>query len=927
MKSELTLGRIFNLLLGIAVAAALWLGPAVLTGIAAPAPAPQGAGISVAITPPSFGLTLSRSVTLTATVTNDSSGKGVTWTVSGTSCSGSACGTLTSASAFSVTYTAPNVAGVYTVTATSVADNTRLSTATIGVTDLGGVYTYRNDYSRSSIDSKEYLLNLSNVNTSSFGKLFACSVDQAIYAQPLWIANASIGGGTHNIVIVATEADSVYAFDADNGNGTACTQYWKASLTGTAYGAASGATPVPASDTGETGDIQTEIGITATPVIDPATNTLYVLSKTKENGNYFQRLHKLNLSTGAEMTGAPVAITASVPGTGSGSSGGTLTYSALHENPRPGLALVNGSIYITAGSHGDVEPWHGWILQYNASTLAQTGAYCATPNSSGGGIWMSGSAPVFDSSNNLYVITSNGTYDGSTEFGDTFLKMSTSGGLSRSDWFTPDDAPTLATRNGDLGAGGAVTLLDSVAGPYPHLVIGGGKEGILYLINRDNMGHFNSNNNNAAIQTWQVAPDLGNYGGVSSSGEFWQNTFYIAGSDTPLEAFAFNTSTGMFNTTPTSQSNVTFGFPGVTPAVSALGTANAIVWGIDSSTNGTNGQPTGPAVLYAFDASNLNNELWDSSMGTNNQASTAVKFAVPTVANGKVYVATTNALDVYGLLSQGPAADAPTFSPAPGTYTSAQPVSLSDSTSGATIYYTLDGSAPTTSSSVYTASINVSTTTTINAMAAAPGLTNSTVSSGTFTIQGTGTQTISYAQGAYATPQSASTTVNVTFPNAQTNGDLNVVVVGWNDAIRTVTSVKDTENNSYTLATGPTVNAAGLSQAIYYAKNIASAPANGNSVTVTFSGAASYPDVRVVEYRNADQNSPVDVGASATGNSAISSVTASSPTANANDLLFGANIVTSLTSGPGSGFSSRMITSPDGDIIEDRTVGVTGTYS
>jgi hypothetical protein len=835
------------------------------------------------------------------------------------------CGTLGAVGAFSATYKAPATGGVYTVTATSVADNTRLSTATIAVTGLTGIYTYRNDYSRSSINSQEYLLNLSNVNTSSFGKLFACTVDQAIYAQPLWVANVAIGGGTHNIVIVTTENDSVYAFDADNGNGTACTQYWKSSLTGTAYGAASGATPVPAADTGETGDIQTEIGITATPVIDPTTNTLYVLSKTKENGNYFQRLHKLNLSTGAEMTGAPVAITASVPGTGSGSSGGTLAYSALHENPRPGLALVNGSIYIGAGSHGDNEPWHGWILQYNASTLAQTGTYCATPNTNGGGIWMSGSAPVFDSSNNLYLITSNGTYDGNTEFGDSFLKLATSSGLSLSDWFTPDDAPTLATDNGDLGAGGAVTLMDSVAGPYPHLLIGGGKEGILYLVNRDNMGHFNSANNNAAIQTWQVAPYLGNYGGVSSSGEFWQNTFYIAGADTPLEAFAFNTTRGTFNTTPTSLSSVTYGFPGVTPAISALGTANGIVWGIDSSTNGTNGAPTGPAVLYAFDASNLANELWDSTMGTNNQASTATKFAVPTVANGKVYVATTNALDVYGLLSQGPAADAPTFSPAPGTYSTGQTVTLSDTTAGATIYYTLDGSTPTTLSPVYSTPISVTATTTINAMAAASGLNNSTVSTGAYTI-GSATQTVGYVQGASATTQTASTTVTVTLPRAQAAGDLNVVVVGWNDVTRTVSSVTDSAKNAYTLAVGPTLNSNGsLSQSIFYAKNIAAA--SSDTITVTFSGAAAYPDIRVLEYTNADPNSPFDMAAAATGNSASSTVTASSPTTNANDLLFAANIVASTTTAPGSGFTTRMITAPDGDIAEDRSVGATGTYT
>jgi hypothetical protein len=888
--------------------------------------APQGSQISVAVTPAATGITVSQSVTLTATVTNDSTNKGVSWTVSGSSCSGSACGTLSSVSAFSATYTAPTVGGVYTVTATSVANASQSATATIGATDLAGVYTYRNDYNRSSINSKEYVLNTSNVNASSFGKLFACTVDQAIYTQPLWVANVSINGGIHNIVIVATEADSVYAFDADNGNGTACTQYWKATLTGTAYGAASGATPVPASDTGETGDILTEIGITATPVIDPAANALYVLSKTKENGSYFQRLHKLSLATGAEMSGAPVALAASVTGSGSGSSGGTLAYSALHQNPRPGLALQNGYIYISSGSHGDNEPWHGWILQYKESTLAFTGAWVSTPNTNGGGIWMSGSAPVFDTSNNLYVITSNGTYDGNTEYGDSFVKLNTASGLTLSDWFAPDDAPTLATDNGDLGAGGAETLLDSVSGPYPHLIIGGGKEGILYLINRDNMGHFNANSNSAAVQTWQVAPYLGNYGGVSSSGEFWQNTFYIAGTDTPLEAFAFDTTKGMFNTAPVSQSNVSFGFPGVTPAISANGTSNGIVWGIDTSTNGTNGTSTGPAVLYAFDASNLNNELWDSTKGTNNQAATAVKFAVPTVANGKVYVGAVNTLDVYGLLSQGPAADPPTFSPAPGTFTSAQTVRLSDTTSGATIYYTLDGTTPTTSSPVYTTPIAVSTTTTINALAAAPGLNVSTVASATYTIQLAGTQIVTFVQGTSATPQSPTTSVVVTYPIAQTAGDLNVVVVGSNDTTHTVTSVKDSANNTYTLAVGPTQNTAGnLSQSIYYAKNITAG--GSNSVTVTFSGATAYPDIRILEYSNADQNSPVDVAAAATGDSGSSTVTTSSATSNANDLLFGANMVTSITSGAGAGFTTRIITPQDGDIAEDRSVSATGIYT
>jgi DNA-binding protein YbaB len=898
--------------------------------IPSPAPPPTGP-ITVAVSPSNNGLTVSQSLTLTATVLNDSTNSGVTWSVSGSSCSGSACGTLSAITSTTVKYTAPTTAGVYFVTAASVANITITSTATIGVTALNGVFTYRNDLTRSSVNSQEYALTPSNVNTTSFGKIFSCTLDGSIYAQPLWVANVAIGGGTHNIVIVATQNDSVYALDADS---TSCTQYWVASMLLPAHGAASGATPVPSSDVNETQDIPTQIGITSTPVIDPTTNLLYVVSKTKENGSYFQRLHRLNLLTGAEMTGSPVTLAASVSGIGDGSSGGTLSYIPLRQNPRPGLALVNGSIYISSGSHGDNSPWHGWILKYDATTLAQTGVFCTTPNTGGGGIWMSGSAPIADSSNNIYVISSNGTYNGTTEFGDTFLKLTTTSGLTlnnvTTDSFTPDDQSTLSTNNIDLGAGGAITLLDSVSGPVPHLLIGGGKEGILYLLNRDSMGGYNASNNSKAVQTWQLTPGQGTYGGISSSGEFWQNTFYIAGAQTPLEAFAFDTTKGLFNPIPSSQSATTFGFPGLTPAISASGTTNAIVWAVDTSGNGTNGAPTGSAVLYAYDATNLAHELWDSTQAANNrdQAALAIKFAVPTVANGKVYVSAKGVLNVYGLLNLGPAAAAPTFSPAPGSYPSSQSVSLSDTTTGATIYYTLDGSTPTTSSSVYVNPINVSTTTTINAMAVASGLNNSTVSTGSYTIQGTGNGTISFIQGTSATPQSAATTVAITFAGAQTAGDLNVIVVGWNDTTHTVSSVVDSKNNVYNIAAGPTANAAGgLSQTIYYAKNIVASSAGGNTVTVTFSGATTFPDIRILEYSGADLSAPLDIAAVATGSSASSTVTSSTATTNANDLLFAANIIQTVTTGAGTSFTSRMITVPDGDIAEDRLVAATGTYT
>src|SRR5208282_4723872 len=262
----------------------------------------------------------------------------------------------------------------------------------------------------------------------------------------------------------------------------------------------------------------------------------------------------------------------------------------------------------------------------------------------------------------------------------------------------------------------------------------------------------------------------------------------------PLEAFAFNTTTGLFTTTPSSQSNFSVAFPGLTPVISAAGTSNAILWTVDSSNSGTNGAPTGPAVLYAFDPSNLANEFWDSTQAASNrdQAGNAVKFVVPTVANGKVYVAGVKNLTVYGLLTLAPAPAAPTFSPAPGGYTTPQTVTLSDSTSGATIHYTLDGTLPTTSSPVYSAPINVPGTTTIQAIAAAPGLNNSPLAVGDYTIESQ-TGNITFVQVNAATPQSPQTTVPVAYAAPQFTGDLNVVVVGWNDVANTVSSVKDSE--------------------------------------------------------------------------------------------------------------------------------------
>ena len=297
------------------------------------------------------------------------------------------------------------------------------------------------------------------------------------------------GQGFHNVVIVATEHDSVYAFDAD---GRSSSPLWHVNFTNPA----AGVTTVPAADTGETGDIPNEIGITGTPVIDPATGTIYVVAKTKEvsggTTSYVQRLHALDLTTGAEKFGGPVVIQASVPGTGNGSSGGTLTFNSLRENQRTGGLLANGVVYFGFSSHGDVEPFHGWVLGYNASTLQQVMVYCTTPNGDDGGVWMDGDGIATDSTGSLYFISGDGPMDantGGSDYGDSFIRLSTSGTVQ--DYFSPSVQSTLDSQNLDLGSGG-VLLLPDQSGAHPHEMVSAGKNGTVYLVDRDNMGHFNS---------------------------------------------------------------------------------------------------------------------------------------------------------------------------------------------------------------------------------------------------------------------------------------------------------------------------------------------------------------------------------------------------------------------------------------------------
>jgi hypothetical protein len=555
-------------------------------------------------------------------------------------------------------YSPPALPGTHTVTATSVSDGTKNASASIAVTDLAGVFTYHNDLARDGVNASEYALTTTSISQSTFGKLFACQVDGAEYTEPLWVSGLTVNGSIHNVIFVATQHDSLYAFDAD---ASPCQQLWRVNLVDSAHGGVTGEGPVTWSDVGSAAkDIFPEIGVVGTPVIDPVTSTIYVVSKSETSGRVFhQRLHALDLVTGNEKFNAPVNISATVSGTGDGSSGGALNFDLQSHNERCALALVNGVVYISWASHEDAFPYHGWVLGYAASNVQQqVGTFNTSPNGGLAGVWMAGGAPAADSLGNLYVVTGNGTFDAdqtsapNNDYGDSFIKISTSSGLSAADYFTPDDQLFLSEDDIDLGSGGVTLLPDQNQGPVLHLLVGGGKEGVIYLVDRDNMGKYLQSTNSQIVQSFHAN------NGSFSTPAFWQNTLYIAGAvqgaTDNLRAYDFNPGTGKFTTGASSVSSHSFPFPGATPAVSSGGNSNGIVWVVDSSCYGVPspcGTTATPAILYAYDATNLSHELWNSSQaGQRDQAGNAVKFSVPTVANGKVYIGTRGEVDVYGLL-------------------------------------------------------------------------------------------------------------------------------------------------------------------------------------------------------------------------------------------------------------------------------------
>jgi uncharacterized repeat protein (TIGR03806 family) len=607
--------------------------------------------------------------------------------------------------------------------------------ATNPVSAFVPVLTYHNDNTRMGVNSNETILTLANVNTNSFGRLFTYTVDGFVYAQPLIMTNVNIPGkGTHNVVIVATEHNSVYAFDADDNSGDNATPLWQTSF----INPSAGITTVPNGDVGTT-DITPEIGITSTPVIDPVTGTIYLEVKTKEPGPvYVHRLHALDVATGLERTdfNSPSVISCTnYVGSGTGDNDGQnpshVLWNPLREHSRPALTLLNGVVYMSFASHGDNQPYHGWFLGYNATNVSQqVGAYNATPNGAEGGFWDGGGGPSVDAQGNMYFQTGNGTFDGDTtistasDYAMSLLKLATTNGLTLVDYFAPSNAVDLSGRDEDLGSAAPIILPDSAgSAAHPHLVVGGGKTAPIYVVDRDNMGRFNGiSGTNKIVQQFNGGPG----GDRDTAPAFFNNTLYTIDSNSRIGAYTINN--GLFNTTPVETPDRFDNKGGATVSISANGTRGAIAWAIYNS----GGQsPATPCVLRAYNATNLTQELYSSDqIPGRDSAGDAVKFTTPAIANGKVYVGAQYSLTVYGLAANF--VNTPIITPNGGVFTNSVMVSLSDTTAGAAIYYTLDGTTPTTNSLLYFGPFTLTDSGSVIAKAFATGSVASGIASASF---------------------------------------------------------------------------------------------------------------------------------------------------------------------------------------------------
>lgn len=514
------------------------------------------------------------------------------------------------------------------------------------------VTTYHYDNSRAGQNIRETILTPANVSSDQFGRLFSQTVDGFVYAQPLLAPALAIpGNGTHKVVFVATENDSVYAFDADGNEGANAKPLWHANLIDPSHGAAAGASPVNMDAELHCDAILPLVGTTSTPVIDLRTNTIYVETFSKENGLFVHRLHALDLSRGTEKFKGPVVIRAVVAGQGAGSSGGNVAFDALHQLNRPGLLLLDGMVYVAYSSHCDRLPAHGWLFAYDALTLAQKDVFITTPNGSHGGIWMSGAAPAADSGGNLFLTTGNGSFDPSqsapAEWGNSLLKLAfLHGKLGVLDYFVPFDYARLNRHDQDLGSGG-VLLAPDQAGPHSHLLVTAGKEGTIYLMNRDQFAAREQHLCNECNSDSQILQELPRaVKSVFGPPVYWNNSVYFGGVKDSVKAFSLQG--GVLSTTPTSSSPEVYPYPGASMSISANGNTGGILWAVQTSAYKTNGS----AILRAYDAKDISRLLYASDSKPGDAPGGAVKFAVPVVANGKVYLGTADRLSVYGLVKR-----------------------------------------------------------------------------------------------------------------------------------------------------------------------------------------------------------------------------------------------------------------------------------
>ena len=509
----------------------------------------------------------------------------------------------------------------------------RLTVSAVALTGTD-VVTYKNDVARTGQNLTETLLTPANVNSTSFGLLRNLAVDGKVDAQPLYLSRLPIAGSAHNVVFVATEHDSVYAFDVDTGS-----KLWQVSLLGAGESL---------SDTRGCSQVTPEIGITSTPVIDKSAGpngAIYVVAMSKAGSTYHQRLHALDVTTGAELFGGPTEITATFP-----TASGSTTFDPAQYEERAALLLANGTLYTSWTSHCDITPYTGWIIAFDRTTLARSAVLNVAPNSNGAGpaVWMSGGGPGADAAGNVYLLTANGAFETTLDsngfpnrqdYGNSFLKFATAGGtLTVADYFTMSNVIAESAADADLGSGGQMLLPDLTDsnGTVKHLVVGAGKDGNIYVVDRDSMGHFSASANNIWQQLTNAIP-----GGIWSTPAYYNGSVLFGEVGASLKSFALTNA--KLGTSPASQTATSFNYPGTSPAVSANGTSNGIVWAHENRD---------PAVLHAYEATNLAHELYNSTQAANNRDrfGTGNKFITPTIADGKVFVGTTAGVAVFGLL-------------------------------------------------------------------------------------------------------------------------------------------------------------------------------------------------------------------------------------------------------------------------------------